>query len=52
LLLLGNGVIRGNASASLKRFVENTWMYSMNTFMAKGIISDKFERHLQTIGIK
>jgi acetolactate synthase-1/2/3 large subunit len=27
-------------------------MYSMNTFMAKGIISDKSEKHLQTIGIK
>jgi acetolactate synthase I/II/III large subunit len=52
LLLLGNGVIRGNASASLRRFVENTGMYSMNTFMAKGIISDKSEKHLQTIGIK
>jgi acetolactate synthase-1/2/3 large subunit len=52
LLLLGNGVIRGNASASLRRFVENTGIYSMNTFMAKGIISDKSERHLQTIGIK
>jgi acetolactate synthase-1/2/3 large subunit len=52
LLLLGNGVIRGNASASLRRFVENTDIYSMNTFMAKGIISDKSERHLQTIGIK
>ena len=24
----------------------------MNTFMAKGVISDKSERHLQTIGIK
>jgi acetolactate synthase I/II/III large subunit len=24
----------------------------MNTFMAKGIISDKSEKHLQTIGIK
>jgi acetolactate synthase-1/2/3 large subunit len=52
LLLLGNGVIRGNASASLRRFVQNTGMYSMNTFMAKGIISDKSEKHLQTIGIK
>ena len=52
LLLLGNGVIRGNASVSLRRFVENTGIYSMNTFMAKGIISDKSERHLQTIGIK
>jgi acetolactate synthase I/II/III large subunit len=52
LLLLGNGVIRGNASDSLRRFVEDTGMYSINTFMAKGIISDKSERHLQTIGIK
>ena len=52
LLLLGNGVIRGNASACLRRFVESTGIYSMNTFMAKGIISDKSERHLQTIGIK
>jgi acetolactate synthase-1/2/3 large subunit len=52
LLLLGNGVIRGNASACLRRFVENTGMHSMNTFMAKGAISDKSERHLQTIGIK
>ena len=24
----------------------------MNTFMAKGVISDKSERHLQTIGMK
>ena len=24
----------------------------MNTFMAKGVISDKSEYHLQTIGIK
>ena len=52
LLLLGNGVIRGNASTCLRRFVESTGMYSLNTFMAKGIISDKSERHLQTIGIK
>ena len=52
LLLLGNGVIRGNATSCLRQFVENTGIYSMNTFMAKGIVSDKSERHLQTIGIK
>jgi acetolactate synthase-1/2/3 large subunit len=52
LLLLGNGVIRGNATACLRRFVENTGICSMNTFMAKGVISDKSDRHLQTIGIK
>jgi acetolactate synthase I/II/III large subunit len=52
LLLVGNGCIRGNASCCLRRFVEKTGIYSMNTFMAKGVISDKSQRHLQTIGIK
>ncbi|HEY6884097.1 MAG TPA: acetolactate synthase large subunit [Nitrososphaeraceae archaeon] len=52
LLLIGNGVIRGNAIFCLRRFVERTGICSMNTFMAKGVISDRSERHLQTIGIK
>ena len=52
LILVGNGVIRGNASSCLRRFVEQTGICSMNTFMAKGVISDKSEAHLQTIGIK
>ncbi len=52
LLLVGNGCIRGNASSHLRKFVEQTGICSMNTFMAKGVISDRSERHLQTIGIK
>jgi acetolactate synthase I/II/III large subunit len=52
LLLVGNGCIRGNASYCLRKFVEKTGIYSMNTFMAKGVISDISQRHLQTIGIK
>ena len=52
LLLVGNGCIRGNASFHVRRFVEKTGICSMNTFMAKGVISDRWERHLQTIGIK
>jgi acetolactate synthase-1/2/3 large subunit len=52
LLLVGNGCVRGNASLRLRDFVERTGVYSLNTFMAKGVISDKSERHLQTIGIK
>jgi len=52
LLLVGNGCIRGNASSHVRRFVERTGICSMNTFMAKGVISDRCERHLQTIGIK
>jgi acetolactate synthase-1/2/3 large subunit len=52
LILVGNGVIRGSASLCLRRFTEQTGICSMNTFMAKGVISDKSEIHLQTIGIK
>jgi acetolactate synthase-1/2/3 large subunit len=52
IILIGNGCIRKNASPSLRKFVERTGICSINTFMAKGVISDKSERHLQTIGIK
>ena len=52
ILLVGNGCVRGTASLHLRKFVKRTGIYSLNTFMAKGVISDKSERHLQTIGIK
>lgn len=52
LLLVGNGCIRGRASSSVRKFVEKTGIFSMNTFMAKGVISDKLDRHLNTIGIR
>lgn len=52
MVLLGNGCVRGNASTQLRKFLEITGLCSMNTFMAKGVISDKSERHLQTIGIR
>lgn len=52
IILIGNGCIRKNGSIALRKFVERTGICSVNTFMAKGVISDKSERHLQTIGIK
>jgi acetolactate synthase I/II/III large subunit len=52
LILVGNGCIRGKASLHLRDFIDKTGIYSVNTFMAKGVISDKSETHLQTIGIK
>lgn len=52
LVLVGNGCIRGNASSYVRRFVEQTGICSVNTFMAKGVISDRSDLHLQTIGIK
>lgn len=52
IILIGNGCMRKNGSIALRKFVERTGICSVNTFMAKGVISDKSERHLQTIGIK
>jgi acetolactate synthase I/II/III large subunit len=52
LVLVGNGCIRGKASFHVRKFVEKTGISSVNTFMAKGVISDRWERHLRTIGIK
>ena len=52
ILFVGNGCIREDASDNLRKFVEKTKIYSINTFMGKGIISDDCETHLQTIGIK
>jgi acetolactate synthase-1/2/3 large subunit len=52
LILVGNGCVRGNASIPIRKFVEKTGICSVNTFMAKGVISDKWDRHLRTIGIK
>jgi acetolactate synthase-1/2/3 large subunit len=52
ILFVGNGCIREDASDNLRKFVEKTKIYSINTFMGKGIIPDDCETHLQTIGIK
>jgi len=52
LILVGNGCVREDATFYVRKFVELTGICSMNTFMAKGVISDKSQRHLQTIGIK
>lgn len=52
LVLVGNGCIRENASTPIRQFIKKTGICSMNTFMAKGVMSDREERHLQTIGIK
>jgi thiamine pyrophosphate-dependent acetolactate synthase large subunit-like protein len=44
--------MRKDSSIILRKFVERIGICSVNTFMAKGVISDRSERHLQTIGIK
>ena len=52
LVLIGNGCIRENAVDAVRKFVEQSGICSINTFMGKGTISDNYERHLQTVGIR
>ena len=52
LLFVGNGCAREDQSMQLRKFVEQTKIFSVNTFMGKGVIPDNYETHLQTIGIK
>jgi acetolactate synthase-1/2/3 large subunit len=52
LFLVGNGCVRGNSSESLRKFLAEIKIGSLNTFMAKGVISDNSSEHLRTIGIK
>ena len=52
LLFVGNGCAREEASKSIRAFVKRTRIFSINTFMGKGVIPDDYPTHLQTIGIK
>ena len=52
LLFIGNGCAREDESLQIRKFVKRTKIFSINTFMGKGIVPDDYETHLQTIGIK
>ena len=52
IVLVGNGCIRNRSSNAIRNFLDTTGIYSVNTFMGKGVISDKAYTHLGTIGIK
>jgi acetolactate synthase-1/2/3 large subunit len=52
LILAGNGAIRKMASKHLRRFVEQTNIPVISTFMGKGAVSDRDEHSLFTLGIQ
>jgi len=52
ILVIGNGCAREDASKQIRDFVQKTKIFSINTFMGKGVVPDDFDTHLQTIGIK
>ena len=52
VIIVGNGVIRNQASQALRRFVAHTRIPCANTFMAKGVIPYTDDLSLLTIGLQ
>ncbi len=52
ILLVGNGVIRGQAHDAVRRFARQTNIPVVHTFMSKGIVPDSDPLSLYTIGLQ
>ncbi|WP_174615519.1 acetolactate synthase large subunit [Virgibacillus ihumii] len=52
IILVGNGVIRDEASANLQKFAEETNIPVANTFMAKGVLPSNHPLTLYTVGVQ
>jgi acetolactate synthase-1/2/3 large subunit len=52
VILAGNGIVRQNAAAALRRFVQQTGLGVINTFMGKGVIDSDDEHQLFTAGLR
>lgn len=52
IILVGNGAVRANASAALRRFVSQTHIPCANTFMAKGVLPYTDPHSLLTVGLQ
>ncbi|MEO5957385.1 MAG: thiamine pyrophosphate-binding protein, partial [Nitrospiraceae bacterium] len=52
ILLVGNGVIRGQAHEAVRRFARQANVPVVHTFMSKGVVSDSDPLSLYTIGLQ
>ena len=52
IVMAGNGVIRGKASAQLMKFIEALNIPTVNTFMAKGCVPFSHELSIGTVGLQ
>ncbi|MEM9153518.1 MAG: acetolactate synthase large subunit [Cyanobacteria bacterium P01_F01_bin.33] len=52
VMLVGNGVVRGRASAAVQQLAETLNVPVVNTFMGKGILSFQHPLSLYTIGLQ
>ena len=52
VILAGNGVVRQNAAAALRRFCAQTGMRVITTFMGKGVVDSDADHALFTAGLR
>jgi acetolactate synthase-1/2/3 large subunit len=52
VLLAGNGVVRGGATAALRRFAHETGMHVAETFMGKGLLAADDPHGLGAVGLQ
>ena len=52
VILAGNGVVRQNAAAALRRFCQQTGMGVITTFMGKGVVDSDSDEALFTAGLR
>jgi acetolactate synthase-1/2/3 large subunit len=52
VILAGNGVVRGEASAAVRRFARQFQIPVLHTFMAKGVMPDSDPLSLYTLGLR
>jgi acetolactate synthase I/II/III large subunit len=52
VILAGNGIVRQNASAALRRFCAQTGMRAITTFMGKGVVDSDSDHALFTAGLR
>lgn len=51
IVLAGDGATRLQCDQALGEFLDQTQIYACDTFMGKGVISDRYERSLHTVGM-
>lgn len=51
IVLAGDGATRLQCDQALGQFLDQTQVYACDTFMGKGVISDRYPRSLHTVGM-
>lgn len=51
IVLAGDGATRLQCDKALGQFLDQTQIYACDTFMGKGVISDRYPRSLHTVGM-